>query len=47
MDDPVVEHLEGVPAESVRRGFDQMWVGHGVRRTFLSLPGMCDKCGAG
>ena len=47
VDDPVVEHLEGVPAESVRRGFDQMWVGHGVRRTFLSLPGMCVKCGAG
>jgi hypothetical protein len=40
VDDPVVEHLEGVPVESVRGWFDQMWVGHGVRRTFLLLPGM-------
>ena len=40
VDDPVVEHLEGVPVESVRGWFDQMWVGHGVRRTFLSLPGL-------
>ena len=40
VDDPVVEHLEGVPVESVRGWFDQMWVGHVVRRTFLLLPGM-------
>ena len=40
VDDPVVEHLEGVPVESVRGWFDQMWVGHGVRRTFLLLPGL-------
>ena len=40
VDDPVVEHLEGVPVESVGGWFDEVWVGHGVRRTFLLLPGL-------
>lgn len=40
VDDPVVEHLESVPVESVRGWLDQVWVGHVVRRTFLLLPGI-------
>ena len=42
-DDPVVEHLEGVPVEAFGRGICNCLIKHERERTFLPLPGKHEK----